>query len=145
MVREDVYNAIFSLLNGLVPGTLKSASRRLLHIEDVTPDAMPCAFQNQVSESAFGDTMVGGQMTSINLLWYVYVAVDNESDDPSTPTLNPVVDAVVNLLPNINNQIAIQIDGVTCQLRRGAIQYFEGLLGTKAVAKIEVIVLAPFA
>lgn len=146
MIREAVYAAIFQLVDPLVAAdTLQTASRRLEHVEDVPSTSMPAMYQNQVAEYPFQDSMSGGILTRIDLEWYVYVATDPNTRDPSTPVLNPIVDALVGLLPSATNPMSIHIDGQACSFSRGKIQYFEGLLGAKAVAKIELSVIVPFA
>ena len=146
MIREDVYNAIFGLVTPLATsGLLQTTSRRLEHVEDVPSTSMPAMYQNQVMETPFKDSMSGAYLTQLDLEWYVYVATDPNLQDPSTPVLNPIVDALVALLPGVNNPYAIQISGQTCNFSRGKIQYFEGLLGAKAIAKIELSVIVPFA
>lgn len=149
LVRESLYAGLFSLLNSLLTtsgGPFVTVTRRLDHVEDVDPAEMPYAAQNQVSESPATETLQGGATTLAVVHWYIYCAIDNQSTDPSTPTLNPLVDAVVGLLPAVAGAtMQLVINGVAYGLKRGPVQYFEGLLGTKAVAKIEVVVLAPFA
>src|SRR5574337_608628 len=103
MVREDVYNAIFALLSPLTTGaspTVTTASRRLMHIDDVTPEMMPAVYQTQIDETPTADVLAGGVGTRITFQWYIYVsAADPQSTATITTQLNPVVDAVVSLLP----------------------------------------------
>jgi hypothetical protein len=142
MNREDVYGGLFSLLNGLVGGVLVTATRKLRHIDDVDPSLMPACYQNQLDEEPFRDTFEGARATRVTLHWWIYVAQDPLEGDPSTPILNPVVDAVLATLPGPGQ--ALQINNVTINIERGKIQFFEGLLETKAIAKIELFVIAPF-
>ena len=149
MVREDVYNAIFALLAPLTTGKeplVLTTSRRLAHIEDVAPETMPAVYQTQIDETPTQDVLAGGVGTQITLQWYVYVgATDPQSTAALSSQLNPIVDAVLGLLPSVANPLVIQIDNQTCNFRRGKVQYFEGLLGVKAVAKVEIVVTVPFA
>lgn len=149
MVREDLYAALFSLLNSQTVsngGMFVTATRRLDHIDEVDQALMPYVAQNQYTEVPHLDVLEGGATTKITVHWYIYTALDNESTDPSSPQLNVAVDAIEGLIPSLAGaRTTFTVKGVTYGLQRGPVQYFEGLLGTKAAAKIEIIVLAPLA
>jgi len=143
MVREDIYSAFFSILQSAQG--FQTISRKLAHIDDVPKESMPYAAQNQIRETPFADTLSGPSATQIELSWFIYVAESSDSSVPSAPILNAAVDSVMNLLPSVANPVTLQVNNQTYIVIRGPVQYFEGLLGDKAAAKIDFIVRVPFA
>ena len=135
---EAAMAALFALLDPLTQ--FKTTSRRLLFVEDMAPEALPAVFQNQVARA---DQFVLNQLVAsdIDLEWYVYCYQGND-DAPSTPILNPLVDAVVNVLPPDSGVLRVG-DVNTTVSRSGPTHYFEGLLGSRAVARIPIRIKVP--
>lgn len=128
---EAAMAALFALTDPLTQ--FKTKSRRLQFVEDMQPEALPAVFQNQIQRA---DEFTLNQMTAsvVDLEWYVY-AFQADELAPSTPILNPLVDAVLNQLPPVGP--LLRIGGVAMTVSRsGPTHYFEGLLGQRAVARI---------
>lgn len=150
-MREEAYSALFALLNPLV-GTIASGkplrvtSRRLEFAEDVPAENTPGVWQLQLDESPHAYSFGGIAAWQLNCDWYIYVTQNNETA-PSTPIINPVLDAVMNVLPlsnNVDGGIGFSSQGNTCAIMlRDPIRYWEGLLNNKAVVQIPLRILVP--
>lgn len=142
---EQVYAATFALLQDLAganPGLFKTVSRRLRLVEEVDPTQMPAVYQHQLTALSTQDTFAGLHMFSYTMDWYVYSYV-SDMNQPSTPPLNALVDALLSVFPTEGGSITVQVNGVTVDMcLNGPVEYFEGLLDTKAVARINLRVVA---
>lgn len=142
---ESVYAASFALLQTLsVGGNFNTISRRLKHVEDVDPLAMPAVYQLQINRQPTIETLQGIAVWTLRCHWYIYVSAPDETA-PSSPLLNPRVDEVLNLLPQDPEQ-AVQVSVGDLQIAitaDGPVEFFEGLLGNKSVARIPIRMLVP--
>lgn len=129
---EAALAALFALTDPLA-SSFKTRSRRLQFVEDMGAESLPAVFQNQVART---DEFTFNAITAavIDVEWYVYCFQGN-SEAPSTPILNPLVDALLNQLPPVGP--LLRVGGVAMTVSRaGPTHYFEGLLGERAVARI---------
>lgn len=143
---ELAYAALFDLLASLKKpsGSFVTVSRRLRHVEDVDPAQMPGIYQLQLSRTPEAQTFNGIATWILRAHWYIYVSAPN-MNAPSSPLLNPRVDDALALLPQEPNQaIAITLNGQQVILTMdGPVEFFEGLLDTKAVARIPLKMIVP--
>lgn len=139
---ETAMSALFALLANVSGVTLKTTSRRLQFVEDMQPEALPAVFQNQVARNdLFAQTTVYG--ADFDVEWYVYCFQAN-MDLPTTPILNPLVDAVLAVLPPDGARVPLGDSGSTMTVSRaGPTHFFEGLLGERAVARIPLRIKVP--
>lgn len=137
---EAAMVALFALLDG-ISVTLKTKSRRLLFVEDMPANDLPAVFQNQIARA---DNLGLNELyaADFDVEWYVYAMQPNQ-DKPSTPILNPVVDAAINCLPPNGGKITLSNGSTVAVFRSGPTHYFEGLLGQKAVARIPIRLRVP--
>jgi hypothetical protein len=150
IAAEDIYNALFELpTQALGPvagggnGTFKTTTRRLKLVEDVDAGQMPYLGQLQLDILRDIETTQGTLGWEYHAEWYIYVSAPNE-DAPSTPLMNPIIDKIRNLFPQEGGSaLGFVVDGKVCTILHGAIEFYEGLLGSKSVAKIPVIVKVP--
>lgn len=144
---ESVYAASFALLQQLSasvspPGPFKTVSRRLRLVEDVDPSQMPAVYQLQLSMTSELTTFQGMAVMGYRAHWYIYASTQ-DMDVPSTPILNPLVDSVLSRVPQETSGTAVQVQvgGTTVTLTvDGKIEFFEGLLDTKSVARIPILI-----
>lgn len=146
MNRENVYAAFFALLQDMQNAPFTTVSRRLAFVEDLAPEYFPCVYQNQVSEQAKQYTFQGVACWGFTLDLYVY-AIQPDTDAPSTPLLNPLVDKVCEILGVSSETIGVfEVDGHSCGIMlNGTINTFEGLLKDRAVSVIPIALTVPFA
>lgn len=144
--RENIYAALADTLTALVPTTLKTVARRLEFAEEVDPVRLPGVWQLQVDEipARYADTGVACWHFDVD--WYVY-QINNDESTPNTPLLNPLIDAVMALLPHDDNgNVAglLKVDGLDISIMlRDRISYWEGLLNNRMVAVIPLRLLIP--
>jgi hypothetical protein len=142
--REDIYAALFALLKSLTVGgqpAFNTASRRLVHWNDVATADQPALFQAQIVETATSTN-------SIPTLWefrvdlYLYAHTDGTDKDTPSSILNPLIDAVVEVLkPQSFEQT---LGGLVTRCRiDGPTQTDEGVLGNQAVCIIPVVIVVP--
>lgn len=144
--RETTYAALFALLNGLTTGgspALKSASRRLLEINDPTMavENLPAAFQVQ------DDQVYTKPSTSLppkqvwKAWWYIYAASADPQVAPSS-ILNPAIDAAVAALTPTGQGETLTLGGavVDCAIE-GNIKVFEGFMGDRCAAIIPIRII----
>lgn len=149
MTTEQVYAASFALLQTLStsvspPGPFVTVSRRLKLVEEVGVQQMPAIYQHQLTIRPTVETLMGIAMLSYRCDWYIYASVQN-MDIPTTPVLNPLLDAVLAKVPQetTGTTLEVQVDGVTVNLTvDGPIEFFEGLLDTKSVVRIPIHIRA---
>jgi hypothetical protein len=150
IASEDVFSALFSLLTPLGPvsgggsGMFATLTRQLRLVEDVTPQMMPYIGQLQVSATPQNETFGGPSLWTYRAEWYIY-ANGPSGGGPTTPILNPLVDAVRNIFPQEGGTAAgVTIDSKQCIMAfDGLVEYYEGLLDTKCVAKIPFRLMIP--
>lgn len=148
-MREQAYAGLFALLDPLVTaGTLKETSRRLEFAEDVAPERTPGVWQLQLDEQPFVYSFGGIGGWDLLVDWYIYVTQSDETA-PSTPIINPVLDAVVGVLPLANDNDDpngnVYVNGVRLTITlRDKIHFWEGLLNQKAVVQIPLRIRVPF-
>lgn len=136
---EAAMAALFALTNPLTQ--FKTRSRRLQFVEDMAPETLPAVFQNQVSRT---DNFALNTIyaADIDVEWYVYAYQANDLE-PSTPILNPLVDAALNALPPDWTKITLAGGATATVFRAGPAHFFEGLLGQRAVARIPIRMKVP--
>jgi len=142
---EQVYAATFAMLTQLAnanPGLFKTVSRRLVLVEEVDPSQMPGVYQHQLTAFSKENTLAGLDIFAYTMDWYVYNYTPDMTT-PTTPGLNALVDALLSVFPREGTSIRIQVNGITVDVSlNGPVEYFEGLLDTKSVARIHLQVLA---
>lgn len=143
---EQVYSALFALAQPLVTaGTLQTASRRWIPAANVQPENAPALYQVQISQKATYAENAPGIVWDIHALWVV-VVVQNDSTQPMTPTLNPILDALCQALAPSPAQPRQALGGLVeyCAIE-GDIEITEGQAVDRSVAFIPIrIVLAGF-
>ena len=138
--REQVYGALFALLQGL-PG-LKLSSRRIKNIQDLPPESFPAAYQLQEKQSP-KYTGTTPTRTVLRANWLLYV---QNSDDTValTPALNNLVDAACAALAPIGVTQKNTLGGlVEYASISGDIEVFEGVLGDRAIAIVPIEIILP--
>ena len=155
MVREDFYAAVWALFSPLIstasppvptPATpFVSGSRQLVHFDQVDIVEMPALFQNQVSETPWLVSNGGQVGTIFEIELYVYCPSDQANVDtvPST-FLNPCMDGLDTQIPRLGNPKNVVLLGAPVEMVAGKIEYFEGLLSDKSIAKRTIYIRAPF-
>lgn len=136
--REEIYAALFAFLTSLkTAGTLATASRRLKHIDELVAQEFPAGYQVQGNENANSRPNLPTIWT-LNAEWWMY-AYQGDPNLPSTPILNPILDAVTNAL-NPESPLKLQTLGArvfNAQLN-GTIEVVEGVLGDRALAIVPI-------
>lgn len=151
-MREEVYAALFALLDPLVvDGTLNTTSRRLQFAEDVDPGLLPGVWQNQFMETPAKFANSGAVCWYFDVDWYIYF-LHNDETTPSTPSINAVVDKVMGVLPRDESgtitvlRVTLPDDPqpmVVGLSIREPVRTWEGLLNNKAVVEIPLRLLVP--
>jgi hypothetical protein len=140
MIREDVYGGLWAKLS-TIPGFV-TKSRRLKHWNDVPLDKQPALFMAQTGEIPNTTTAQPGKW-QMRVDLYVYAST--KKDKEPGPIINPLLDAICNLVNKqnpITGRTDLNIPGVhTCRIE-GNIEVDEGTLGDQAVAIIPVVILA---
>jgi hypothetical protein len=137
MTREPIYAALFAKLEALkTAGAIATCSRRLLHWNDVGDIAQPAVFMTQGNQAASHQSKALPFKWDLDVKIYVYVQA-SELVAPAQ-VLNPILDAIEAILAPANGQQ--QTLGGLCDVCYidGAIETFEGTLGTQEVAFIPV-------
>lgn len=140
MNREQVYAALFTALSPAAGFVTKS--RRLKHWDDVQASQQPALFISQTGE--VGETTTG-LPTKWRLSVEVYIYVRLQNNQEPGPVLNPLVDAVCNILNTphvVTGRQNLGLSGVEYCRVEGNIQIDEGTLDNQAVAIIPVVILA---
>ena len=141
--REAIYSAFFELLTTIDGFVL--TSRRLRHWGDVPMEVQPALFMAQKPETVTQQKGLPAKHT-LNVDLYLYVKTGEDEEGVPASILNPLVDAVDQLLaPDpFTGYFALQVNGQTishCWID-GEIINDEGVLGSQAVAIIPVRILA---
>ena len=141
MNRETIYGGLFAQLSAIEG--LNTKSRLLKHWTDVPVDLQPALFQAQVREVAITTT---GLPTKWELHLQIYIYVRTDGIESPSIKMNPLVDAVVNVIQARNvitgkNNLG-GLANVEWARIDGTIETDEGVLGNQAVAIIPVQILA---
>lgn len=149
VARETIYAALFSLLQGLTLGgspAFKTAARTLPPIDQFQSEESPGVFTLQKDEAPTHVRQVPAIWTlALDVYIYISTATPEGGAAPAT-ILNPLVDAVVNVLvPVQQGQIFEQtLGGLVSKCRvSGKVQYGEGITGNYAVAIIPIEITVP--
>ena len=140
MNREEVYQGVMNQLN-TIPGFV-TKSRRLKHWADVPSEQQPALFMMQDVESI--ETTPTGVPSKSRLSCNLYIYVRLQDEQEPGPILNPLIDAVQNLLNTphvVTGRNTFNIPGVYWVRVEGQIQIDEGTLDNQAVAIIPVVIL----
>lgn len=137
MNREAIYSALFSQV--VSSSVWRTASRRLLHWNDVPAKQQPALFMAQRGESV--QTERGKPpIWRLNVDLYVYCRTDGGL--APGPILNPLVDAIEAALAPNQIENAQTLGGLVTWCRiEGAIETDEGTLGDQTVAIIPISIL----
>jgi hypothetical protein len=146
MNREAIYAAFFERIAALATaGTLTTASRDLAFVEELDPSLFPAVYQNQTGEEPQSMTTAGVECWLFSLDLYVYVL----KGAPAAQSLNAVNDAVFALLGTPQEPSQFFVPGVPGVAHAvwpdGGSQTWEGILGNRAVTRIPVRILVPYA
>lgn len=142
--RETIYQALFSTAQSATQ--FATFSRRLKHIEELSPVEFPAIYQVQLEEEW---KQPSGNMPSVgdmHVEWWVYV-YDTDTTTSHAAQLNPLVDALlaaVGLPPGVNRFGAQTLGGLVDSVRLdGKIQYAEGVFDDRAFARIPLLIKTP--
>lgn len=135
---EEIYDALHTELQKMATaGTVKTASRRLKHIEECDPVDMPVVYQVQQEEGA----SKRGNLPTVWTLraeWWLYVCEPDERKAPSS-ALNPIKDAIVAVLSPDQQLNLVTLGGrVYNACVDGTIEIVEGVLGDRALCIIPI-------
>lgn len=136
MNREPIYAALWTKLSVGYPW--KTASRRLLHWNDVSLQKQPALFMAQAGESARREK---GQPTIWTFKVDLYVYVSTAGGLAPGPILNPVLDFITNALEPGPVEEKQTLGGLCdfCRIE-GDIETYEGTLGDQEVAMVPVLI-----
>ncbi len=153
-MREEIYAALFALLDPLkVAGKLKHTSRRLEFVEEVDIGLMPGVWQNQYMELPSAYAQTGVACWQFDVDWYLYCG-NNDETVPTSPIINPALDAVMSVLPRadgtgaVNGILRVTIPELAAPLvctisLREPVRTWEGLLNNKSVTEVPLRILVP--
>lgn len=143
---EPVMAALFALTSPLVADrTLLTASRRPKQPQETAIQDCPALYQIQGAFKAQYSQNAPGIVWDLNVAWIVVVG-QNDPTQPMTPALNPIIDALCQVLKPSGADPSQTLGGLVayCAIE-GSIDVFEGVLADRAVALIPIrIVLAGF-
>lgn len=135
--REEIYAALFTALQALAPGQLKTVSRRLRHIDEVQPSEFPAAFQVQQDESATRNNRMPAKWT-YRAEWWLYAYEPDVNAAPSM-VLNPLLDIITNALEMDAgvelNTLGGRVYNATVD---GTVEIIEGVLGDRCLAIVPI-------
>lgn len=154
-MREEIYSALFALLAPITGPALplKTTSRRLQFVEECDIGLMPGVWQNQYQEVPAAYGTLGVACWYFDVDWYLYCG-NNDETVPTTPIINPALDAVMSVLPKedstgaVNGILRVTVPGYTSPLvctvsLREPVRTWEGLLNNKSVTEIPLRILVP--
>lgn len=139
MKREPIYKALFAKL-AAIEG-LATASRILLHWDDVSPNQQPALFLAQDTQQAEQVTGFPTKYTLGAKVW-IYAHRDSADEVPSAQ-INNILDALdAALMPSPSPTYKETLGGLVehCWIS-GAIETDEGTLGNQAVAIVPISML----
>ena len=142
---EPVMAALFALTAPLLTaGTLNTASRRPKQPQETAIQDCPALYQIEGSFKANYQQNAIGIRWELQVAWIVVVG-QNDPTQPMSPALNPIIDALCQVLSGVGGQPQT-LGGLAqyCAID-GAIDVLEGVLADRAVALVPIrIVLAGF-
>ena len=138
--RETIYSGLFDVFSNI--DGFATVSRRLQDWTDVGADQQPALFQVQKGE-VFIQQKGLPKKADLAVDLYIY-AYSNDTSTPPSTILNPLLDAVENLLQPNPGQDAVTLDipGVSHIWISGKIETDEGILGDQSVCIIPISILA---
>lgn len=144
--REDIAATLFALTDPL--GQFKTRSRRIIPIAQVTAAQMPALFQMQDDENIMQDqrTLSGMYASIFRFYWIIYAFSPQDQKTAPSSILNPLVDAVLGVLPPAVS-VPLIVDGVGCDFSWdiGKVNYIEGIVVGTSVAEIPIAIRVPWA
>lgn len=136
--RETLFAALFARVSA-VPG-LVTASRRLVHVNDVSPTAQPALFMAQTHQQAQYNT---GRTTIWSLGAVLYLYVRDPAGAIPGQLFNSLLDGVeAALAPDNVQSNACTLGGLAQWVRIGDIETDEGTLGEQSIARIPIDISA---
>lgn len=139
MIREDIYSALFAIVRTASQNAgAKTVSRKLRHWADVPAGEQPAIFQIQKGESSLQRRGVPAKWT-LNVDLYVYVNTTDDPDIAPSTLLNPIIDALEEVMPPNEPDGPQTLGGLVshCWIT-GNLETAEGVLGSQEVAIIPV-------
>lgn len=136
---EAVYAALFERV-AAVSG-LKTTSRRLRHVNDVSDHEQPALFQAQ---TGMGAVYAPGRTTFWNLSAALYLYVKDPAGVIPGQMFNDLLGGLkAALAPDNQQHNACTLGGLVHWARIGAIETDEGTLGEQAIARVPIDMWAP--
>jgi hypothetical protein len=137
--RETIYSGLFAAFS-TIQG-FNTVSRKLKHWSDVPGNEQPALFQIQKGET-IQQTRGLRAKYDLDAELYLYAFSNDASVSPSS-IINPLIDAVENMLRPLPGQDAqtLGIAGVSHVWIEGRIETDEGVLGDQTVAIIPIKIL----
>lgn len=135
MNREEIFGALFAKLEAIrVAGAVVTASRRLRHIEDVSPSEMPAVFQVQQDE-AWNARNHLPTVKTFTVDWWMYVH-EPDTTLPASIKLNNLMDSLDAALGQEGPGLDLETLGGSVYNAKfhGAVEIYEGILGDRAMA-----------
>jgi hypothetical protein len=139
ITREPIYAALFAAVSGAA--SFVTISRRLKHWSDCSPAEQPALYMTQRKENV-------QRKPGLNPVWrlevdlYIYVHTRGDSSVSPGSLLNPLLDAVSNVLAPDNLMTNKFTLGGLVQHAwiEGTIETDEGILGDQGVAIIPICI-----
>ncbi len=143
MSREQIDSAIYALIQGIAP--FQTSSRRLpINWLETAPERQPALYLLHGQEVLEQNVQrMGGPLSStINYTVILMVHSGGQIDSVPMSRLNPIIDALVNVV-HLTNGEKQTLGGLVHRLViSGPIETDEGLLGDQAIAVIPLSVIA---
>ena len=143
MSREQIDSAIYALIQGIAP--FQTSSRRLpINWLETAPERQPALYLLHGQEVLEQNVQrMGGPLSStINYTVILMVHSGGQIDSVPMSRLNPIIDALVNVVHLTNGTKQTLGDLVHRLVISGPIETDEGLLGDQAIAVIPLSVIA---
>jgi hypothetical protein len=139
-VRETIYAALLTQLQGALSGTFKTISRHWQPPDQISPADRPALYQVQKDEVAARPTVNGlptKWTSTLDLVMYTTGSTD-PGVNPSTE-LNALLDAIENALktvtPGLNQTLGAKVN--YCRIE-GKIEIVENVQGAMALAVVPI-------
>jgi hypothetical protein len=146
MNREAIYAALYT--RGKTASGFSSTSRRLKHIEDLSPADFPAFYQVQMKEDWSHQAGNLPPTGALRVEWWVYVYGSDPDLSPGAQ-LNPLIDSLcasIGLPPAVNPSLtgAQSLGGLVTEVRLdGSIEYADGALDDRGFARIPLLIKLP--
>lgn len=145
MVREDIYTALFSLLQSKLGSLINTYSRRLVLWSEIPSSQQPALYISQSGESVHQNRLGIPATFEMDATIWVYVNVGESLSAVPSTTMNPIIDAIINALnPKPLEKQTLGLAYVSHCWISGRIEIFEGILGSQAITLIPIKTLATF-